>query len=400
MEVYTGIPPLIILLRFFLLAIVSVGTLIAGEPLGQTLPQSGTELPLDFDRRTGDLDVMIKGRNIRALVLYNRAGFFYVDGRPQGIYYEAMRVFEQFVNETLHTKQHIQVTFIPVRPEDAQAALLQGVGDVLAYAVGVTPDREKQVAFSIPIQTDVKQVLVTGKNFGQLTSLADMGGKKIYVNPLSTYYENLEKVNESLEKQGKPTILIKIADKNLLDEDLMEMVNAGILPATVTIQERAALWANVFPNIVTYPNVVVAQQEDLAFAMRKDSPKLKEMLDKFVKTHSVGTSFGNTIMRRYLQNTHWIKNPASEADIKKFNETVVFFKKYSSQYGFDYLMIVAQGYQESMLNQAARNHDAVGILQVDIRTAAAPPINIPDISTVENNIHAGVKVLLRLRIPT
>src|SRR6185369_16135037 len=108
---------------------------------------------------------------------------------PQGIYYEAMRVFEQFVNETLHTKQHIQVTFIPVRPEDAQAALLQGVGDVLAYAVGVTPDREKQVAFSIPIQTDVKQVLVTGKNFGQLTSLADMGGKKIYVNPLSTYYE-------------------------------------------------------------------------------------------------------------------------------------------------------------------------------------------------------------------
>ena len=384
---------MIILLRFFLLAIVSVGTLIAGEPLGQTLPQSGTELPLDFDRRTGDLDVMIKGRNIRALVLYNRAGFFYVDGRPQGIYYEAMRVFEQFVNETLHTKQHIQVTFIPVRPEDAQAALLQGVGDVLAYAVGVTPDREKQVAFSIPIQTDVKQVLVTGKNFGQLTSLADMGGKKIYVNPLSTYYENLEKVNESLEKQGKPTILIKIADKNLLDEDLMEMVNAGILPATVTIQERAALWANVFPNIVTYPNVVVAQQEDLAFAMRKDSPKLKEMLDKFVKTHSVGTSFGNTIMRRYLQNTHWIKNPASEADIKKFNETVVFFKKYSSQYGFDYLMIVAQGYQESMLNQAARNHDAVGILQVDSRTAAAPPINIPDISTVENNIHAGVKVL-------
>ena len=117
-------------------------------------------------------------------------------------------------------------------------------------------------------------------------------------------------------------------------------------------------------------------------------------MDEWIKTHAAGTSFGNTLMRRYLQSTQWIKNPTSEDKIKKFNETADFFKKYSSQYGFDYLMVVAQGYQESMLEQSARSPGgAVGIMQVKPSTAAAAPINIPNVMTAENNIHAGVKVL-------
>jgi membrane-bound lytic murein transglycosylase MltF len=347
-----------------------------------------------FERRTGDLDAMVKRQSIRALVLYSRTSFFYVDGRPQGIYYEALRDFEQFVNQKLGTgRKHVQVTFIPLRPDQIESALTTGVGDLIAYGVTVTPERERQVAFSVPILTDVKQIVVTGKELGPVSSLQDLGGKKVFVNPLTTYYGNLEKINESLSKQGKAPILIQRADKNLLDEDLLEMVNAGIIPATVTITQRAKLWANVFPNITPQPSLVVADEGNLAFAMRKNNPQFKQLVDEFVKTHSAGTSFGNTVLRRYLDNTHWVKNPTSEAEVKKFNENIAFFKKYASQYGFDYLMIVAQGFQESMLNQSARNGAAVGIMQVEPTTAAAPPISIPDVMTAENNIHAGVKVL-------
>ncbi len=223
--------------------------------------------------------------------------------------------------------------------------------------------------------------------------MQDLSGKKIFVNPLTTYYDNLQKVSDSLVKQGKAPILIEKADKNLKDEDLMEMVNAGILPATVTITSRADLWANVFHDITPHPDIVIANEQDLAWAMRKDNPRFKELLDEWVKTHAAGTSFGNTLMRRYLQSAKFITNPTNEEQIKKFNELADFFKTYSSQYGFDYLMVVAQGYQESMLNQAARNGGAVGIMQVKPSTAAAPPISIPDVMTAENNIHAGVKVL-------
>jgi membrane-bound lytic murein transglycosylase MltF len=366
---------------------------VAGAAGDTAPPSAGTRLPMNFERRTGDLDAMVKHQAIRALVLYSRSGFFYVDGRPQGVYYEALREFERFVNQKLNTKQHVQVSFIPLRPDQIQAALTSGIGDLIAYGVAVTPERERQVAFSVPILTDVKQIVVTGKGFGPVSSLQDLGGKKIFVNPLTTYYGNLEKINESLRKQGKAPILIQSADKNLADEDLLEMVNAGIIPATVTISQRANLWAGVFPNITPQPDLVIASEENLAFAMRKDNPKLKELVDEFVKTHAVGTSFGNTVLRRYLQSTHWVKNPTSEAEVKKFTDTVAYFKKYASQYGFDYLMIVAQGYQESMLNQSARYGGAVGIMQIKPSTAAAAPISIPNVMTAENNIHAGVKVL-------
>ena len=289
--------------------------------------QSGvTGLPVNFERHTGDLDEMVKRGSIRALVLYSRSGFFYVDGRPQGLNYEALTNFQQFVNQKLHSRQQVQVTFIPVRPDQLEAYLTEGMGDLVAYPVFVTPEREQQVAFSLPLETGVKQILVTGKKFGEASSVQDLSGKKVFVNPLSTYYDNLQKVSDSLVKQGKAPILIEKADKNLKDEDLMEMVNAGILPATVTITSRAKLWANVFHDITPQPNIVIADEQNLAWAVRKNNPKFKELLDEWVKTHAAGTSFGNTLMRRYLQSAQWITNPTNEEQIKKFNQLAEFLQ--------------------------------------------------------------------------
>jgi membrane-bound lytic murein transglycosylase MltF len=384
------------LLAGFLVEHVCGTTGAAAQPqsAGSGAASSDTGLPLNFERNTGDLDAMVKRGSIRALVLYSRFGFFYVDGKPEGINYEALQYFEQFVNQKLHTRRHLQVTFIPVRPDQLEKALTDGVGDLIAYGVVVTPQREQQVAFSIPIQTDVKRIIVTKKDFGPLSSLADMSGTKVFVNPLTTYYENLEKANGSLRKQGNAPILIENADKSLIDEDLLEMVNAGILPATVTLKEKADLLASVFSGILPQPKLVIGSEGDLAWAMRKGNPQFKQLVDEFVKTHAMGTSFGNTLWRRYLRSDQWVKNPTTAAELAKFNQTVAFFRKYAGEYGFDYLMIVAQGYQESLLNQSARSPGgAVGIMQVKPRIAAAEPISIPNISTAENNIHAGVKLL-------
>jgi membrane-bound lytic murein transglycosylase MltF len=386
---------ILLLIIFGQIASVAQTTHAGGGSADGTSPQSADAgLPMNFERHTGDLDEMVKRQTVRALVLYSRSGFFYVDGKPEGIYYETLQYFERFLNQKLHTRQHVQVTFIPVRPDKLQAALTEGVGDLIAYGLVETPEREQQLAFSTPIQTDVKQIVVTRKAFGSLSSFEELGGKKVFVNPLTTYFTNLEQVNGALQKQGKPEILIEKADPSLMDEDLLEMVNAGILPATVTLAERANLWASVFPGITPQPKLVVGSDENLAFAMRKNNPQFKQLVDDFVKTHAMGTSFGNTLWRRYLQSNQWVKNPTTAAEVKKFNEYVAFFKKYASQYGFDYLMVVAQGYQESMLNQSAKSPGgAVGIMQVKPTTAAAAPISIPDIGSAENNIHAGVKLL-------
>src|SRR5215472_3598977 len=277
--------------RFFLFSlsvVLGAAMLVAAQQsppaIGKPREQSpDTGLPLNFERHTGDLDAMVEAQNIRALVLYGLSSFFYVNGRPQGINYEALQDFERFVNQKLDTgRRHVQVTFIPVRPDQLEPYLNEGIGDLVAFPVAETPEREQQVAFSVPVETGMKQILVTGKDFGPVASLQDLSGKKVFVNPLTTYYGNLEKVNDSLRKQDKPPIRIESADKNLLDEDLMEIVNAGILPATVTITQRAKLWASVFHNITPQPSIVIANQQDLAWAVRKNNPKFKELVDEFV----------------------------------------------------------------------------------------------------------------------
>lgn len=358
-------------------------------------PLKGIALPKSFGRDTGDLDVMVKRRNIRALLILNPISFFYDKGKPRGVMYEALEEFQKFSNLKLQTgKPGLTVTFIPVRIDQLEAALTEGLGDIIAYGVVITPDREKRVAFSTPIQTDVTQLIVTGSNFGAVSKIADLGGKEVYANPLTTYYQNLQKANETLRKDGKPLIVVKSADKNLMDDDLVQMVNAGLIPATVTTKQRADLWSKVLDNIEPHPELVIASGGQLGWVMRKNNPQLKQLVDQFVESHSVGSSFGNTLLRRYLQNTKWVINSTSGEEMKKFQTNLVLFQKYAGEYDFDYLMIAAQGYQESQLDQSKRNPSgAVGIMQVIPKYAAASPINISNVGTADGNIHAGVKML-------
>lgn len=356
-------------------------------------------LPAPFGRHTDDLDGMVKRQNIRALVIVNPIGFFYDNGQPMGVMYDALRSLETYVNERLKTGAlKVEVTFIPVAPNQIETALTQGVGDLIAYASVVSPERAQRVAFTVPLETDVKQVIVTGPNFGTVSSLEDLSGKEVYVNPLSTMYPNLLQVNATLEKAGKPPIQVKAASDYLLDDDLIEMVNAQMIPATVTTLLKAQLWAQVLPHITVHPDLAIATGEQTAWAVRKNNPQLKQLLDGFITPRAVGTSFGNTMLRRYMESDIWIKNATSPDEMKKFSALRGWFKEYAGQYDFDYLMIMAVGYQESQLEQSRRSPGgAVGIMQVLPNDAAAPPINVADVNTAPNNILAGVRMLHQIK---
>jgi len=352
-------------------------------------------LPVSMRRRTGDLDQMLKERNIRALVLINPIGFFYQNGKPRGITYEALDEFERFVNKKFKTSAlKVKVTYIPMRPDELASALTEGAGDFIAQPIAITPARQEKYAFTTPILTNVAQIVVTGNELATANSFDDLADQNIYVNPLSSYRDELLKLSAEREKAGQQPLSIKSADKNLTEDDLIEMVNAGLIPATVTTQTRAALWQQVLPSVKPHPEMVLASGVNMGWVMRKNNPELKKLLDEFAETHREGTTFGNTLLRRYLQNTKWIKNSTSAEEMKKFASYVEYFKKYSGEYNFDYLMIAAQAYQESLLDQSKKSRvGAVGIMQVIPKFAAAKPISVPDVSTADKNILAGVRML-------
>jgi membrane-bound lytic murein transglycosylase MltF len=342
---------------------------------------------------TGDLDGMVERRIVRILTVQSPVQYFVDRGRELGITYDAAKAFETQLNEKLgtgHVKVHVLV--MPVGRNELIPRLLAGQGDIAAATLTVTPDRLQQIDFSDPFGTGVSEILVTGPGSADVAGVDGLSGMEVHVRASSSYAEHLKTLNQRFAAEGKAPVEVVSADELLEDGDLLEMVAAGLIPATVADSFMVDLWAKVFPALKPHPDIAIATGSKIAWAFRKGSPKLAETVNAFVKTQKQGTLAGNVLIKKYLQSTKWVKNARSDEDIARFRSMVELFKKYSDRYDFDWLLMAAQGYQESGLDQSKRSPvGAIGVMQVMPATAQDKAVNIPDIEKLESNIHAGIK---------
>jgi membrane-bound lytic murein transglycosylase MltF len=233
---------------------------------------------------------------------------------------------------------------------------------------------------------------VTAPGTPALSSIDDLAGRRVFVRKTSSYYQSLLALNNTLQSKGREPVLIEVAPENLDDDDLLEMVNAELIPAIVVDDYLARFWKKVFTGIVLHEQVIVRSGASLGIAIRKNNPQLKAALNNFMGKYGLGSAFGQQIERRYLVNTSYARNAASEAERKKFLAVVQLFRKYSDKYSLDFLLMAAQGYQESRLDQSARSPvGAIGIMQIMPATGAE--LKVGDISLLEPNIHGGVKYM-------
>jgi membrane-bound lytic murein transglycosylase MltF len=342
---------------------------------------------------TGDLDGMVERRVVRILTVQSPVQYFVDRGRELGLTYEGAKAFETRLNETLGTGNvKVHVIVMPVGRDELIPRLLAGQGDIAAATLTVTPERLQQVDFSEPFATGISEILVTGPGSAAIAGLDDLSGMEVHVRASSSYAEHLKSLNERFAAEGKAPVQVVPADEILEDGDLLEMVAAGLFPATVADSFMVDLWVNLFPTLKPHPDVAIATGGDIAWAFRKGSPKLAEAVNAFQKTQKQGTLAGNVIINKYLKSTKWVKNARSDEDIARFRSMVELFQKYAGQYQFDWLLMAAQGYQESGLDQSKRSHvGAIGVMQVMPTTARDKAVNIPDIEKLESNIHAGIK---------
>ena len=344
----------------------------------------------------GDFDGMRKRRIVRILVPYSRT-FYFIDkgGKQFGMTYELGRAFDDWINKKYKTKNlRIEVVFIPVSRDRMLPGLVEGNGDIAAGNLTVTPEREKLVEFSDPIAENVREIVVSGPGAPPLASIEDLSGKEVFVRSSSSYFEHLKSLSASFEAAGQPAITLTELDEDLEDEDVLEMVNAGLLPWAVVDEHKAKLWAGIFTDLKVRADLVVNEGGRVAWAIRKDSPLLRQEVDAFIAKHKIGTTFGNIVKKEYLGGKY-AKNATSDEDMEKFKALADVFRKYGADYGFDDLMIAAQGYQESGLDQSRRSpRGAVGVMQLLPSTAADPSIGVPNVDkSAENNVLAGVKYL-------
>jgi membrane-bound lytic murein transglycosylase MltF len=344
----------------------------------------------------GDLDQIVKRRVVRVLVPFRRPEFFYLDGRPAGILQEAFQELEKVLNATHKTTaaNRIIVALLPTPADKLRDRMLSGYGDIAAYGISITPENKAVVDFTIPTITGLTIVAVTGPGAPELKTVEDLSGKDVWITPATRMRKDLDDLNARLKALGKPPAVPRDADPVLDPGDVMEMVNAGTYPIALMQNKTAEFWAQVFPNVKPRTDLALAQDVELGWAIQKGTPQLKAALDDFLKTRAVGTSFGNTLIRRYLQEAKYVKNAQDPAELRKFQKLAPVFRKHATQYNFDYLLLIAQGYQESRLDQQVKSPvGAVGIMQVMPQTAASAPVKVANIHTEENNIHAGVRLM-------
>ncbi|KQV14178.1 transglycosylase [Rhizobium sp. Root1203] len=384
-------------LRFFRVIVAAAALL-----MGQQLCVAAESVPFSqilVKPHTGDLDTMRKLRLIRILVPYSKTIYFIDMGRQFGTAVEFGTALEAELNKDKKKEiDRIRIAFVPTSRDRLIPALNEGLGDIVMANLTITPKRLEQVDFSAPLYGEASEVLVSGPSAPAVTSLDDLSGKEVSVRQTSSYYEHIVAVNEQMKKDGKPEIQIKPIDENLEDEDLMEMVNAGLLPWTIVDRYKAEIWTKVFKDIKVHPDIAVATNGQIAWAIRKDSPQLKAVLDRFAGEHQVGTAFGNMLRTKFFKNDKMLKKAYSPDDVERFQTLVGIFRKHAGEYSFDYLMLIAQGYQESQLNQKRRSpRGAVGVMQLLPATAADKDIGIKDIAKSEDrNVEAGAKYLRHL----
>jgi len=346
---------------------------------------------------SGDFDEIVKRRLIRVGAPFNRTYYFIDKGVQRGLSYEYAMLYEDQLNKRLKTGNlKVHVVLIPMSRDMLLPSLQNGKLDMAVAQLTVTPERQKIVDFTNPTRQNVDEIVVTGPGSPKINSLEDLAGQEVFARKTSSYYQSLQALSDKLKAQGKSPINMHEASESLEDDDLLEMVNAGLIPAIVVDNYLADYWKKVFPDLNVHSTLALRTGGNLAVATRKNSPKLKADLDGFIAKNGLNSAIGRVLNQRYLESTKYVRNAASDAERKKFLKLVELFRTYGDKYQFDYLMMAAQGYQESRLDQEAKSHvGAVGVMQLMPDTGKEQKVG--DIHQLEPNIHAGVKYMRFVR---
>ena len=336
---------------------------------------------------------MVERRRIRVLVPYSRTLYFNDKGRERGLTAELVRELEQWVNLEHRTDNRpITVFAIPTTRDRLLSQLAEGLGDIAAGNLTVTPSRQAIADFPVKSARTVREVVVTGANAAPPGSLAELGGRTVHVRPSSSYHESLVALNARHRQAGIPEVELRLVPDALEDEDMMEMADAGLIDVLVVDDWKATIWARILPRIVVHEDLVVRDGGRIGWAIRKDSPLLAGAIDDFFATYARQRASAEYRLARSMKRVEQLADPTGNEDWKRFSAIVELFRQYGHRYEFDPLMLAAQGYQESHLDQGARSHvGAIGVMQIMPPTGAEMAVG--DIRNVEANIHAGAKYM-------
>jgi membrane-bound lytic murein transglycosylase MltF len=367
-------------------------------------PASGEEiLAVVNDPWTGDLDGILDRRLLRVITTYNRTNFFVEHGQGRGLEYESMMRFGAWFGDRRTQDAArggpavaMRVVFVPVPREELIPALLAGRGDLIAAGMTVTDARAQQVLFSDPYIRRVDEVLVRHRSAPEIAAIEDLSGHTLLLTRGTSYVANARALSDRLVAAGRAPIRIVEAPAHLETEDVLELIGAGAAQYTIVDDHLAEVWDKLLPDLVVQHGVHLVSGGTIAWAVHPGAPALKAALNAFLGPLLADRATAMTIYRRYFENVTFIRNPFGPTERDRIRLLAPHFQSASQRVGFEWLLMAAQGFQESRLDPRARSQvGARGVMQ--LMPATATEVGVRNIDDAEDNIHGGVRYMEKLR---
>ena len=359
------------------------------EELRKTLQLSSGIL----EPSTNDLPDMLKAKKIRILTTYTFANYFIHQGQAYGYEYSKMEEYRKFITKGQSGReQQVDFIYIPFPYDMLIEALNQGYGDIVAANMTITPERSQEADFTVPYLWGIKEVLISRKDGTKIEKREDLAGKKVHVRKGSSYDFSLQKLNEEFKRNNLNPVTIETLPGLVSTDEIIEMLNTGVVDFTIADSHLASLASKIFPNIKINENIIFNPDVRIGWMVRKNNPELKKSLNQFISTVKKGTLLGNIFYNRYFKDNPWHRKAMNREDLKKLENYRQIFKKYADKYSYDWLLLAAQAYQESGFNPDARSRTgAFGLMQ--LLPSTAKEVGFNDIRSPDNNVHAGAKYL-------
>jgi membrane-bound lytic murein transglycosylase MltF len=333
------------------------------------------------------------------LVPYSRTNYFVDDGVADGFEYRLLKKYEAYLNKNRPRDAQgrrappMQLVFVPTLFETLFDDLEGGLGSIAAAFLTQTEARAHRVAFTRPYVSGVSEILVTGPGVEAAAGIHGLSGRTVTVARATTYAEALEQANRQLQAEGRAPITIKLVGDGIADEDLLALVDQGLIEATICDQPVAAVWQRVLPRLKLHPKVALGTKGRIGFAVRPGNPQLRASLDAFLQTmppkeiEKLGRDVANRLRT---------EEQAQRETMRRYGYLLDMVKTEASAAGIDWRLVAAQIRKESGFDpNAVSPVGAVGLMQLMPETAEE--LGVTDRRDPLQSIRGGIRYLIKLR---
>ncbi len=338
-----------------------------------------------------DLAALRASGQLRVLVNQSRHVSGEVRGESIGVEYRRLRAFEQYLNRTAPAGREVRLKLIPLPKEQLLPALLRGEGDLVVPGERLTLRSEMAVRATRPLQRAVPLVVVARQGNRRYQGVEQLAGRSLALPAGSAARAALLKVNAGL----RTPIVADWQDPSLAVEDVLELVNAGILPMTAVELPIAERWARVLPRLRIDRHLQLGEAQPISWYVAQAAPNLRASIDRFLRDYRAPADQDAAFLRVY-RRAYKVHNPLGRVELQRLARVAPTLIRHGREQSLDWLLLAALAYKESTLNPAARGAGgATGLLQ--ITPAAARSVGVSNIASLDGNVQAGARYLAMIR---